>query len=201
MTVVLFLAHRLRRRPSSKTTSGQRILFAGVTIHCVYSLTGNSDCATNYSDIMDITWALILPLRSCPSRFPRPRDPQSHRRLLRFVICKSFSIILKLLTQRGNYKTHRNITIVGIGSLMVNSLNWILNSTWHKHSSTEGLISGGSILIPADTRSSHNAGLMLVQRRRRWTNINPALGKRIVHAVSSVQVCVHLYVMSRYFCY
>ena len=31
-------------------------------------------------------------------------------------------------------------------------------------------------------RRSPNAGLMMGQRRRRWANINPALGKRLVFA-------------------
>ena len=35
---------------------------------------------------------------------------------------------------------------------------------------------------PANTIRSSNAGLMLGQRRRRWPNINPALGERIVFA-------------------
>ena len=32
----------------------------------------------------------------------------------------------------------------------------------------------------ADTMSSPNAGLMLSQRRRRWTNIEPTLGQRLI---------------------
>ena len=35
---------------------------------------------------------------------------------------------------------------------------------------------------PANTRRLTNAGLMLGQRRRRWTNIKPTLGKRLVLA-------------------
>ena len=36
--------------------------------------------------------------------------------------------------------------------------------------------------LPANTRCSSNAGLMLVHRLRRWPNIKPALDKRIVFA-------------------
>ena len=35
---------------------------------------------------------------------------------------------------------------------------------------------------PADTRHLNNARLMFGQRRRRWPNINPALGQCLVHA-------------------
>ena len=34
--------------------------------------------------------------------------------------------------------------------------------------------------IPANTTRQPIAGLMLAQRRRRWANINPALGRRVV---------------------
>ena len=33
---------------------------------------------------------------------------------------------------------------------------------------------------PVNTKRWPNAGSMLVQRRRRWTNIEPALGQRLV---------------------
>ena len=36
--------------------------------------------------------------------------------------------------------------------------------------------------IPANTRRWPSVGLMLDQRRRRWANINPALGQRPVFA-------------------
>ena len=41
---------------------------------------------------------------------------------------------------------------------------------------------GSPHYIPANTRHSPNAGLMLAQRLRRWSNINPALGDRLVIA-------------------
>ena len=34
--------------------------------------------------------------------------------------------------------------------------------------------------IPTSTTDFPNAGLMLAQRRRRWANISPALGQRVV---------------------
>ena len=34
--------------------------------------------------------------------------------------------------------------------------------------------------VQTSTRRSPNAGLMLGHRRRRWPNINPALGQRLV---------------------
>ena len=39
-----------------------------------------------------------------------------------------------------------------------------------------------SLHIPANTTRWPNAGLMLAQRRRRWANISPALGQRVVFA-------------------
>ena len=36
--------------------------------------------------------------------------------------------------------------------------------------------------IPANTRRWPNAGLILCQRRRRWANIKPALGQRLLFA-------------------
>ena len=35
---------------------------------------------------------------------------------------------------------------------------------------------------PENTRRWPNAGLMLAQRRRRWANISPTLGQRLVFA-------------------
>ena len=45
-------------------------------------------------------------------------------------------------------------------------------------------ISGGQSIAqcPANTKCSANGGLMLVQRRRRWTNITPTLAQRFVLA-------------------
>ena len=37
-------------------------------------------------------------------------------------------------------------------------------------------------LIPADTRRYINAGLTLIQRRRRWTNVKPTLIQRLLSA-------------------
>ena len=42
--------------------------------------------------------------------------------------------------------------------------------------------SDGSIGKPANTRHPHNVGPMLGQRRRRWTNIGPTLGRCLVFA-------------------
>ena len=36
--------------------------------------------------------------------------------------------------------------------------------------------------LPANKRRSPNTGLMLAHRLRRWSNINPALGERLVFA-------------------
>ena len=36
--------------------------------------------------------------------------------------------------------------------------------------------------IPANTRRSPNVGLLLAHRLRRWPNINPTLGERLVFA-------------------
>ena len=38
------------------------------------------------------------------------------------------------------------------------------------------------LAVPADTTRWPNAGLMLAHRLRRWANINPALGQRVVFA-------------------
>ena len=38
--------------------------------------------------------------------------------------------------------------------------------------------------LPANTTHSPNAGTMLCQRRRRWPNNVPALGKRLLFATS-----------------
>ena len=40
-----------------------------------------------------------------------------------------------------------------------------------------------SMVIPSITRRWTSAGLMLAQRRRRWTNIKPSLVQRVVFAV------------------
>ena len=50
------------------------------------------------------------------------------------------------------------------------------------HSDITPLITWEVSNIPANTRRGPNAGLMLGQRRRRWANINPALGPRLVLA-------------------
>ena len=39
-----------------------------------------------------------------------------------------------------------------------------------------------TIILPANTIQCINVGLMLVQRRRRWTNIKPTLDQRLVFA-------------------
>ena len=46
--------------------------------------------------------------------------------------------------------------------------------------------------IPAKTRRSPNAGLMLGQRQRQWANIKPALGERLVVAGMSAACCFRL---------
>ena len=45
---------------------------------------------------------------------------------------------------------------------------------------------------PSQLQTFSNVGLMLAQRRRRWTSINPALGERTVFAWISNSTCRHL---------
>ena len=50
---------------------------------------------------------------------------------------------------------------------------------------------GGNVRrgLPANTTHSPNAGTMLCQRRRRWPNNVPALGKRLLLLVEKAQSC------------
>ena len=71
---------------------------------------------------------------------------------------------------------------------MVRSVNWLQNNgVIYLPVVVKGATRvGGNVRrgLPANTTHSPNAGTMLCQRRRRWPNNVPALGKRLLFATS-----------------